>query len=496
MTERIWSPQQQAVFEFIRAQRGNALVEAVAGSGKTTTLVEAMKLMTGSVAFAAYNKKIASEIASRVGSVQGVRVGTFHSFGFSAWRYVAKDVKVEDRKVPTLVTNLEVPEHLHKFVIQLVSLAKQRAFGVLTALDDMKPWYDAIDHFDLNQYLTEEDGDWTEEGLRWSQTVLRESAALDREVIDFDDMIWSPLYHKARIWENDWVLVDECQDLNPARRALARRMLKRTGRLLAVGDRAQAIYGFTGADNDGMAVTQREFTCTPLPLTVTYRCPKAVVAYAQQYVSHIKAADTAPEGEVIYIDPSKFWSGVYGLTKHDAIICRNTKPLVELAYALIRKGIACHVEGRDIGQGLIALATKWKSARTLMKLRERLEQYKETQMARLVAKGQELQAEQLEDKVNTLCAIMDSLPPSDPVTSLTHAINKLFTDAEFEVTPTLTLSTVHKSKGREWPTVVLWEPNKLMPSPYARQQWQLDQENNLVYVAVTRAMKELVLVNT
>ena len=55
----------------------------------------------------------------------------------------------------------------------------------------------------------------------------------------------------------------------------------------------------------------------------------------------------------------------------------------------------------------------------------------------------------------------------------------------------LTLSTVHKSKGREWSHVVLWGRNAFMPSKYARKDWQADQEKNLMYVAVTRAMCRL-----
>ncbi len=42
-----------------------------------------------------------------------------------------------------------------------------------------------------------------------------------REMIDFDDMILAPLYFKAKFWPKDWILVDESQDTNPARRVLA-----------------------------------------------------------------------------------------------------------------------------------------------------------------------------------------------------------------------------------------------------------------------------------
>jgi len=56
----------------------------------------------------------------------------------------------------------------------------------------------------------------------------------------------------------------------------------------------------------------------------------------------------------------------------------------------------------------------------------------------------------------------------------------------------LRLCTVHRSKGREWDRVFLVGRNQYMPSKYAKKEWEFKQEENLMYVAVTRAKKELV----
>ena len=53
------------------------------------------------------------------------------------------------------------------------------------------------------------------------------------------------------------------------------------------------------------------------------------------------------------------------------------------------------------------------------------------------------------------------------------------------------LATVHKAKGLEAPRVFILEPN-LMPSPWAKKAWQIEQEGNLQYVAVTRALETLI----
>jgi superfamily I DNA/RNA helicase len=81
-----------------------------------------------------------------------------------------------------------------------------------------------------------------------------------------------------------------------------------------------------------------------------------------------------------------------------------------------------------------------------------------------------------------------------------HTIDALVADIENmfgntkdgEVPPVLTLSTVHKSKGREWKRVYILGRSKYMPSPYAKKAWQQIQEVNLEYVAITRAMSELI----
>jgi len=72
-------------------------------------------------------------------------------------------------------------------------------------------------------------------------------------------------------------------------------------------------------------------------------------------------------------------------------------------------------------------------------------------------------------------------------------INRLFTDDKVE--NAVMLSTAHKSKGLEANRVLILLPNKL-PLKWPHQlDWQIKQENNLKYVALTRARKELVFID-
>ena len=176
----------------------------------------------------------------------------------------------------------------------------------------------------------------------------------------------------------------------------------------------------------------------------------------------------------------------------DAILCRNTAPLIEVAYKLIRSGRAAKVEGRAIGDGLIALARRWK-ATTIPVLLQRLELYEEREVQKALSKGNDAKVEEVQDRCATLKEICASCQDRGLTTvkDVTDSIQNLFADGAADC---VILATYHRSKGREWPRVYLYEHSTRCPSRAARQPWQLEQEDNLAYVAVTRAQEELIWV--
>jgi len=482
------SPQQQVVFDWVERGRGSAFMRARAGCGKTTTLVHSAKRMRGSIALVAFNKKIADEFEVKLAEVgvssNQLRSGTFHKFGLNAVRQVYPRTQIDAKgKADRLCRELEIPVPLQSFVLKLVSLAKQAAIGLFGKVEDDRCWFDIIDHHDLDTCLENPEQDLTQ-AILLARKAFARSKEIASEVIDFDDMIFLPATTPMRVWQNDWILVDEAQDTNPARRALARKMLKSGGRAIFVGDDRQGIYGFTGADADAMDQIIRDFACIVLPLTVTRRCPKSVVVEANQIVADIEAHEDAPQGEVSQISLEHLFEA--DLSSTDAILCRKTAPIVSLAFQLLRRGVACHVEGRDIGAGLLNLVNRWKS-RTIGQLTTQLDNYAEREVAKLMAKGRETQAEALQDRVDTLKVLMEGCPD---VACVRQKIETMFQDGA----RTLTLSTVHKSKGREWERVFVLGRHEYMPSPWARQSWQQLQEQNLIYVAVTRSKGRLVYV--
>lgn len=503
--EFIPSPQQQEFFDWVTDPSGGSCVLiAVAGAGKTETLVRSMALMKGSVAAVAFNRKAALELKERASqrgvARNGLFISTAHGAGYSAWRHVYPNARVDENKVRSIIDELVAAgrvdlAELERPIKRLVSLGKQMLAGVKWDIDNVQAWLRLMSYYDVDQDLPD-DVD-SEVFIAAVQRVFRLSGHQCTEVIDFDDMIWAPIAFNCRLFKNDWVLIDEAQDINLARRELARRMLKPTGRLVAVGDPHQAIYAFTGASSDSMAAIAQEFNCRELGLTVSYRCPQLVVEHAQHWVHHIQAHADAPDGEVRTLEVATAtdgkvdpWYQVTKLLPTDAILCRYNAPLISTAYALLKAGIACKVEGRDIGQGLVALARRWK-VKKLDALQARLERWLDRELGKARKARSATKEQAAQDKFDTMQVFIERCRAkgADTVDCVVAEIESLFSD---NVTGVTVLSSIHRAKGLEW-LRVFW----MQTATRTRRElkdWEEEAERNLNYVATTRAMHALVLV--
>lgn len=486
------SIQQAAAIAELRNGSGSIVVESVAGSGKTSTLIgmmgEVKSNQTG--AFCAFNKAIATEVEYKTGDkFPNFKVGTVHSFGFGAIRRTVSRVKVDGYKLRNLAQQEFNGEYeiLRQFVEQAVSMAKRVGIGACLE-DNIQNWIDIFDHHDLWDLAPKNVDD--NQAIDACQYLLNVSNSI-KNIIDFDDMVYLPVLNRMKIWQYDYVFLDEAQDTNATRLALVEMMLKPNGRLVAVGDPHQAIYGFTGADSRSLDNIQTKFNAKVRPLTVTFRCPKAIVKVANQWVHHIEADDSAPEGVVDTIELADLAKHV---SANDAVVCRNTKPLVEAAYNLIRNKIPAKVEGRSIGEGLIKLTQKWKKVKNVTELADKLQDWQENEVAKAIERGRDSRAQAIIDQVETLLVFIDECAFDDPISVLTRKISDLFGDTK-NSRDVVTLCTIHRSKGREWHRVFALGMDTYSPSKYAKKEWEMEQEMNLLYVQVTRAKHHLTTVN-
>jgi DNA helicase-2/ATP-dependent DNA helicase PcrA len=475
-----WSPYQDAIFAAVVARKSNLVIKAAAGSGKTTTLVQAIRNALGDSIFLAFNKSIAEELKSR-----GVNARTFHSLTYSPVTRARGARNVEADKVRNHLRDSLAPADAKlyaAFVAKLVGLAKNAGIGCLIE-DAEDNWTALAERHDLE--LESDKADYAH-AIQLARDTLRWSNA-DGTGGDFDDLLYFAVKDGIVLPRFDNIFVDEAQDTNAIQRAILRKLLKPGSMLVAVGDDAQAIYGFRGADSDALQLIADEFNAQTLPLTVSYRCGNQIVKHAQAY-GEIEAAPGAIDGTV---RTQSLKDSLTELGAKDLVVSRTTKPLIEAAYSLLKARKPAYVMGREIGAGLVSLIRKL-NAKGIDHLTQKLDAFTAREVQKAIAKGQDSKAEAIQDKSDCIAFLIDTLPETDrTVPALIKVIEDLFTDKNGSA---VVLATVHKAKGLE-ARRVFWLNHDYV-CRWARQDWQKQQERNLSYVAATRAKEELVLIPT
>ncbi len=493
------SPYQQAILDWIMTGKGNAIVSAVAGSGKTSTLVMASELITDGM-FLAFNKSIATELERRLPS--SVQAKTFHGLMYGVMqrelnRRGVKGAPLFKRTDTYYVSDLFASAYGKQPELTTVSVAIKRLAGLAKG-NLLHP--DVMTDSDVSELIDAHGITWDTSHdvgdiIAMLRRVLRDGL-MDWTRFDFDDYLYQGYFADLPIPRFTWVLVDEAQDTNLAQRAIVRRMLRRDSRCIFVGDERQAIYGFRGADSNSMANIASDFVCTWLPLSISYRCPKAIVEHARSIVPHIESSPTAKDGMV---RRATEWD-ITSFVSTDLVMCRNTAPLVTLAYKMIGQRIGCKILGREIGTALVSLVRKVSGKRgTLDTLSDALMTYQDKEVQKAIAARKEQQAQNITDRCSAIIAVMSSMTNDEiarGITGLCDAITSLFANVGDKDARGVTwLATVHKAKGLEAPRAFILD-SKLMPSRYAVQEWQQTQEQNLRYVAITRAMEELIYIDS
>lgn len=497
-----YSPYQLDIFKEIENGDENIAINAVAGSGKTTTIVSACKrlhLYEKDVKFLAFNKLIAEELKEKLKGYADV--STLHAFGFGILK---KLYNMPQYRMYVKVDSWKYQKYVKKNLFSLSSIitkdtsaAKVWGFccNVQKLLDLAR--VNLIQHGEvdkLRNLCDEHNLMCLFDEVEVCNILLADAYTMPKDlVIDYVDMIVLPLFHKDAIPTYKYVFIDECQDLNAAQRELMLCAAK-GGRFVAVGDRNQAINGFAGADCNSFDKIANIENTIELPLSVNYRCGKNMVALAQELVPQIQAHKGAIDGEIKHIK-----SLSANLFKdNDMVLCRTSAPLVGLCMKLIQGGVTAVVKGKDIAQDLQILVEN-ANTKNIKEVLSYLESEKQKMIATIKSerKCSDNDAKQSQRYLNLedRCKCIENicLYSIKDTTELKSYINKLFTDERKE--NAVMLSTAHKSKGLESNRVFILLPNKLPLTWQNQLGWQLKQELNLKYVALTRARKELIFVD-
>lgn len=439
----------------------NVQVEALAGCAKSTTIemivLDQPKPQTIVLAF---NKKIKEEMEKRLKGVPNVKVQTANGLGAAALFRAGIRGTLDNDKVFKLAKDVGLRGDDFTDLLSLVRHARLAGIvpkgvaGTGLIPDSEESWEELCGDLDIDPILV----------VPAREILIKSTKLAFQGTLDFDDQIYIPALCFGSFPLYERIIVDEAQDLSILNHKLISKLNKKA-QLIAVGDSHQAIYAFRGADSQSMEnirILRQEWV--DQTLSVTFRCPKAVVERQQAFVPHFKAGPNNLLGEVRAL-------GKWKPDPDSAVLCRNNAPAIKLAFRLLRQGIPSHVLGTDIGKNLKRFYNKVSNhgKRSLPQVEERL---------------QEMVAEdpKLADKAESLMALLHG--SSSIETGLAALDNKRG----------VTIATGHRAKGLEWDTVYHLEP-QLIPSIFAETPQELQQEKNLRYVIETRTKDKLFFVN-
>ena len=473
-----WSEYQKAIFKNIAKDEGHLIIEAYAGSAKTTSIIESFKYVPKGkkVLALAFNKKIQEELKARSPSyIQDIF--TFHSLGLRAIKQKFGNIQIDDNKVFNIVKSQFKNEANYDLIINICDTVAYCKYGLVDAPSQIEG---IIDRFSIDLCDTDKDG--------FIKTVIKVLGLdkADTSKVDFNDMCWFPFVYNLNLGQYDFVYVDERQDLNKSQLIMAKKACKPiTGRIIAAGDEFQALYSWRMADTSIIEDIKKQDKTKTLSLPISYRCPKNIINLAKFWIPDIKCPDSAIDGSIIDISINQ----IYDKAKPGCfILSRTNAPLIKICMGFIRQGIKANIKGRDVGRQLNSLIRKSKK-KQIKSFLSWLEKWRDDELEKL--KDKNLNPENIIDRYECLVNICDE---SKSIEEVESKISELFNDNDEN--NIVILSTTHRAKGLERDDVFIlkwtfkyWldESLKVISKP--------NEECNIAYVAATRTKNRLFLVS-
>ena len=512
----------------IMSEAATLIVRAGAGSGKTRVLTRRVAwrlcepgVETAHVLVATFTRKAASELRRRLGALGAdgpLTAGTFHAIALAELRRLALDrgdalPVVLDRRArlvervlpatgtPSLPARFSRPELLASLVEE-IDWAKARLVA--------PPQYAIAARAAGRRARLEPE-------LIAELYGAYETEKKRRKVLDFDDLlsrltaelVADPDFAAAQRWRFRHFFVDELQDLTPAQFGLLEAWLGGRDDLFAVGDANQAIYGWNGALEGAVGeLLAHHPGATVLELNANYRSSPQLVAFAAAALgrSASDALSCAEEGPLptvtSYQNAEAEAHGVAEALREAtrrgfrfgecSVLARTNAQLRLLEQHLD----AARVPRRS---SLRAFLSDREVAATLGRLR-RL--HAPEQLSAGLAELRQLAEErgastpEGESKLEALCDLVGDYLLLDPLPSgeglATFVSQSLGTEPGPGRADAVEVLTFHRAKGLEWPVVfVTGLEDGLVPIAHARDARARAEEQRLLYVALSRAGREL-----
>ncbi|MQY20202.1 UvrD-helicase domain-containing protein [Nocardia macrotermitis] len=458
--------QQAAVDAFVRGD--HLAIQAGAGTGKTTTLRMLASATPQRGLYIAFNRAIADEAKARFS--RDIKCRTAHSIAFQTYgrRFSARlnapripsrevaaglgirgEMRIGDRKVSPLARSYAAVRTVLRFCYS--------ADDVIGA--HHVPRMRGLDSADKHQKLIETVLPFAHKA--WADIQNPESGT-----VRFEHDHYLKLWALSRpVLNYDFILLDEAQDTNPVIEQVFNAQ-RGSAQLVMVGDSAQAIYGWRGAQD-----VMTDFDGTKLGLTQSFRFGPAVAEEAYRWLSIIDAP-------IRLSGYGPIATTVGPVERPDAILCRTNSGAMREVLNALEAGVK------------VALVGGGGPLRSLAEAARDLKAGHKTSHPELFlfSSWGEVQDYATQDPSGADLYTFVELIDDHGVDAILEAVGKLSDERHAQ----LTVSTAHKAKGREWNTVRMaddfsepGEDDDGRPNPID------DADARLAYVAVTRAKTHL-----
>lgn len=468
------TPEQLAILDATKNTDDNLIIQALAGAAKTSTLILiADALPDTQMLCLAFNKKVAVEMTERM--PKNVQAMTLNSLGHRTWSEACgRRLIINSSKTYEILSKLVgdlSPTERRSLDDSFADIMRVIDFGTQCGYIPTGKWEKG------KRLMGDEDFfPHLEQRLDDLQIDLIRKATCERidqawkGNCDYNDQIFMPTLFTGVFPRFPLVLVDEAQDLSALNHATLRKLVKK--RIIAVGDSRQAIYGFRGAHEDSMNKLAQEFNMRELGLSISFRCPQAVVRHARWRAPHMQYPEWAKPGAVTHLEK---WSAD-DIPERAAVICRNNAPLFSMAIKFLKNGRHSEIKNADIAKNLLKVMRKFgnqnMSQSEVIECIEAWESKEKTKSKKRAFLGIEDRAECMRIFAYQGESLREAIAYAE------HLCNS---------TGPLKLMTGHGSKGLEFDHVFFLDQELVGPD---------DQDPNLRYVIQTRAKETLTYVNS
>lgn len=537
--------QQDILDFFLNNPQSNMLVNALAGSGKSTTACMLSEHSKTSDLYIAFNASVVEEFKKKIKNPK-TKVMTMHSLAYSIMLYnVEQESKDSGEKPkgfgsqrskrtvsldnfkPHKILDEEITKRYGRYIefakrvflkdnyVNLYNLCRL----TLTDMSSNKDVSRLINDHVLFLYYGDEGYSAPDISEITSTLKILDTKSKQQfetqGVIDFTDMLWIT-FNKLKYdnWEVPyWALYtniycDEVQDFSNIQLNFLKFIKRTKGRYVFIGDFHQAIYNFAGANAQAFNQIPKMFApVETFDLPICYRCAKSHLSRVnREYGIPILPCDNAPMGFVKTIDKNKI--SEYAKAG-DMVISRKNKWIAEVVLDLARNGTPIFIEDKEMVEAIKRqiLSSKCTSVGTLEKFLQKVISNYNKKLFEIVSKNareggheeEHLEAvAEANSKIDNTSFLLEILKgylenhaSSDSVSKFSNFIDKLL-----NTTPSpncVRLCSIHKAKGLEATNVFVLNEAKINYD-FRNSKEQNIQEKNLSYIATTRAKEGLYLV--